>query len=709
MFKIVLVLLSLTFMSSTIAEVHCENSGDGENFQKCVQLPPQNELTIATNPCPNRQEGQESVILENSGATLDTPLSCLQDDIYGDMNKKDTPNKQQVVKEYAKQCKRKAKAYKKAVFKKLLKKFKLGQAFQALVKSKKKISKSKINNGRKKKVGIDLTAAELEAMSQSELNSYILEKLNEKVPGLSEAVGKISSSQAGLSKGFHENETIPLNIVVEAKGKSGCTVNVDKVPERGTFIPKICKYCKGSDLKNSFVDDCSYMKSTSFSEKEALNIMDSSTRKKSNYCQSNMDTANSDMRDIDALTNKICDIAQNGLLPDFDIETTRNLYNDKTPNLAEKRGQFIQKYIQKKIQKDCQMEAVPEWLSNANQFASRIRVSHPNYEGNNTKGDYGPSPYANAQQQQDEIQNFEKTMKKEKLALKSKKDEATAQLTVKKEKVQILYREANILSEKYKQLKGQLESQTDIGKMNQLSAALSTVSNSIHDIYNSMDNIEQEKNDLQQQVIGYASRIQKYSESSIENKIKLLKSYYSEKNSNQNINKKEWDKKLFNDFKMVKISGRAVQDPGLPSIEDGLSPKVSIALNAMIKLDQFTCTMEPITTYKSKLSGSLKLLGKVGLAIASPVVLAGAGLATLAMAPITTTATLFCNGCQKPGKKMPRWMMIGNPFALDLRKGWPKRIKRDIKGGVETYFDLGGALRIRKTDKETTLHRLEDF
>jgi hypothetical protein len=258
-------------------------------------------------------------------------------------------------------------------------------------------------------------------------------------------------------------------------------------------------------------------------------------------------------------------------------------------------------------------------------------------------------------------------------------------------------------------LKAQLESETDVIKMNQLSAVLSTVSNSIHDIFNSMDNLEQEKSDLQQQVLGYFSRIQKYSDSSIESKKMLLRSYYSERNSNPNIDKKEWDKKLFNEFKMVRISGRALEDYGLPSIEDGLSPKVSLALNAMVKLDQFTCTMNPIETHRSKLSGSLKILGKIGLAIASPVVLAAEAAVSVAMAPVTTTATLFCDGCQKFGKKMPRWMMIGNPFVLDLRKGWPKRFKRDVKNGVEIYFDLGGALKIKRSDKKVTIHKLEDF
>ncbi|MCO4793783.1 MAG: hypothetical protein KC493_08730 [Bacteriovoracaceae bacterium] len=706
---IYLLCFSLSF--SGVAGVHCQNTSteDGDDFQKCHNYQEDNNSERRASPCPDPNKVEDNKVLSESGISSDSPLTCNDDDLFEGIKKEDRPNKKQLVKEYTKQCKKKAKKYKKAVFKKLLKQFKLGQAFQALFKRKKNIYKARAKSARRQNVSADLDPSELENMSQKEINDHIMNKLDQKVPGLKDAVSKMTSQDQGLSEGFHETETIPMNIVVDKKGRNACTVNVESAPEREPYSPEQCEFCQGKDIKNSFVDDCAYMTASNFSESDALKVVNSNSRKRTDYCQPSMENRNSDMGQIDSMAKNLCDIAKKGLAPDFDIETTRNLYNDKTENLAGKRGEFIQNYLRKKIKKDCELEDEPDWLSDKESFANKVRVSHPSYEGLNKSGDYGPNPYATEDQQQKEVENLGKTMKSEKENLIAKRDKKLAKISSIKSNLEAINSDIAALNNKYSELKVELEKTTEVGKMNLIYKDISTVSNSIHDLHNSQDRLDQDVNDSQQMIQGFNERIRKYSDIRIQRKQEQLSAYYKDKKENPSFSKAEWDKKLFNDFKMVRISGKAVEDHGIPSIEDGLSPELSVALNAMIRMDQFTCTMEPITTHKTKFSGALKVLGKVGLAIASPIVLGvGTGLA-VAASPITTTASLFCQGCGKPGSTMPRWMMFGNPRALNLKKGWPKRLKKDIGNGVETYFNLGGALKIKKGDREYTEHSFDEF
>jgi hypothetical protein len=700
------VLLLLTFHFNLKAEVLC-SSESSDGFSKCHQV---NSISAATEPCPGSTvETADNNILDHEGITEDTPVTCNDEDLFKGLKKEDQPSRDELIKDYTKQCKQKAKKYKKAVFKKMMKEMKLGQAFQALLKKKKNIYKAKATNGKRQKVSADLSPEEMDGMSQQELNDYIMEKLNEKVPGLKEAVDKTKNETSVLSPGFHESETIPMNIVVEKNGKQACTVNVEKAPEKEHFNPKPCEFCKGKDVKNSFVDDCSYMTSGNFSESDALKIVGASENKRTDFCQPNMENKNTDMGQINNMAKELCDIAKKGLVPDFDIETTRNLYNDKTENLASKRGEFIQKYLKDKVKKDCDIEETPEWLEDSEEFANRVRVKHPEYEGRDKKGDYGPNPYASEETQEQEIENLAKTIEKEKQNLVQKRDQKQIEINNFKSQKEIVAKDIAQLKEKYNELQAELSKTTEIGKINMIYQDLSVITNGIHDLHNSQDNLDQKINDNLKEVEGLGERISSYSETRIKRKQEMLKAFYQDKKNNPNHSKEEWDKKLFNEFKMVRISGKAVEDHGVPSIDEGLTPELSMALNALVKLDQFTCSMEPISTHKNKISGTLKVLGKVGLAIASPVVV-GVGIgASIVASPFTTTASLFCQGCGKPGQTMPRWMMFGNPRALDLKKGWPKRLKKDVGDGIDAYFNLGGLLKIKKGDRVTTVHELDAY
>ena len=106
-----------------------------EGFSSCQVI---SSDSPTTDPCSNgRSETENNQAMEHAGIQEDTPVTCDDDDLFKGLSKSERPSKKELVKDYTKQCKKKAKQYKRAVFKKMLKQFKLGQAFQALFKKKK--------------------------------------------------------------------------------------------------------------------------------------------------------------------------------------------------------------------------------------------------------------------------------------------------------------------------------------------------------------------------------------------------------------------------------------------------------------------------------------------------------------------------------------------------------------------------------------------
>ena len=205
--------------------------------------------------------------------------------------------------------------------------------------------------------------------------------------------------------------------------------------------------------------------------------------------------------------------------------------------------------------------------------------------------------------------------------------------------------------------------------------------------------------DLDQQIVSYESRL-KVIDGQNKAKIELLTKYYQEKNTvgDAGLDHKQWDDRLFNDFKMVRITGKAVEDDTYDGESKNLPPAVKIALNAMAEVEQFTCVVEPIRTSKNNIKGVLKGGLKVVTAIASPVVaLSAIGVAAVA-APVTGLLSFFCEGCGKPGN-IPPVLRFANPRLLSFKKSARKAFKRDLKAAWKSYINWGGLLKT-KYDKD---------
>src|SRR5690554_7612651 len=114
------------------------------------------------------------------------------------------------------------------------------------------------------------------------------------------------------------------------------------------------------------------MVNANFSEKQArelvgANAVKDKTLQKDSHYNHDMSGVSNDMSEINKTVTKLCRLAKEGLAPDFRIETTRNEYNDKTQDLALKRGEFTQKYIYAELTKKdgpCILSAndeIPDW------------------------------------------------------------------------------------------------------------------------------------------------------------------------------------------------------------------------------------------------------------------------------------------------------------------------------------------------------------
>jgi hypothetical protein len=367
-------------------------------------------------------------------------MSCDNDSIGG-LSKKSTKEKNEIKEEYKKQCKAKAKAYKKALMGNLLKKGKIGQLVQVLFKKKKYKAKTDASFRMESKID----ANHFESMSDQEIEKQLLDELQKEfVKQQKEAGGDGSlnlkelaleaSKSPQFTKGFHEIESVPLEVMAKTEGDKFCSIEVENYPDQKEFKPEKCDFCVEKNISSSFTNDCSYMVNSQYSEDKAKKLL--GFKNKNDYCNNSMEGEENNLTDVDTMIDRICQIAQSGLRPEFTIETSRNLYNDKTPKLAAKRGEFIQKYIREELMngkdpsghKRCDLgEETPDWLQ-ANEFKEAVKVTHPFYEGAK-EGDYGPSPYASGDDQKKEIDKFQKTLSHEKSQIQNKLAQALAQKT----------------------------------------------------------------------------------------------------------------------------------------------------------------------------------------------------------------------------------------------------------------------------------------
>ena len=681
--------LSLTMVAPSFAEVVCLEQDGASNMSQC---------SIMSSTDPAECSAQSNAILEHTAAEQAT-MSCSDEKI---LKANSSSNVATIKKEYEKLCKKKAKAYKRALMGNLLRKGKVGQLLQAFF-SKKRYSFSR-QDDIEAKAKID--AHVFQGKSEQEVEDMILYEL-QKESGISDlkALAKEASKSPEFQLGYHQEETVPVNVIAKTDENDFCEVKVDSLPKYTEAPIKKCEFCVEKNISSSFTNDCSYMINDQLSEEQALKLV--GAKKKTDYCNNSMVGEKNDLSEVETMIDRICDIAKSGMKPEFAIQTSRNLYSDKTIKLAAKRGEFIQKYIRDQLlngqqngQKRCDLEdEMPEWLESAENFAQAVKVSHPYYEGAK-EGDYGPSPYAKTESEQKaEIDKFRKTLMFEKKELSTKNANAIAEKKKIEEENIKLDKKIKDLTASYNKKKKELEKINEINEqVFEREAELKRIGDTVAQLYTTKNLNRQSLSDLDLQITSLNKGLASF-DSEADKKVTLLRQYYDEKNSyGDGLDLNAWDEKLFNSFKMVRISGRAVKDNPLGIDPAFMTPAVRIALNALVEIENYTCVVQPIETHKTSIKGVLKGGLKVVTVLTLPVVALAAGAGTVAAFPFTTLGSFFCEGCGTPGN-IPPALRFANPRALDLSKSSRRHFALDVKKGLKGYITWGGLLSTRK-DKE---------
>lgn len=675
--------LLIAFYSLTLkAELIC-NEGDG--FQSCSQQQVAEPQKCAEEPHP---------ILQSTGQAMQ-PMICDNQEVIGSSEKDDVEDRRH---EYEKLCKKKAKAYKKALMKNLMSKGKVGQWMQVLFHKKKFKAKDEGLKSKDKNQLIDIDPAKFAGMKPEEVENYLLDEIEKNLvkdyphmKGLKERSKQLAQDPS-FAKSYDEPETVPLNLMVKTKNKNSCKVDVPEQPKAVSYTPKDCRFCEEKNIASSFTNDCSYMVGKELPENAALAMMGNESREQ--YCNHDMSGEQNDMKEVDELAKTLCDIATDkdnlNVQPEFLIETSRNLYRDKTPQLADKRGQFIQKYLFDKLSKQCPVDEKPEWLNSFDDFSKVVQRKSPEYVGAK-EGDYGPSPYAAAGAEQDEnIKNFEETLRLEKKKLEDKKTASQTEVTKISSDMKALDADLKKDKDLYTKLSAELS------RVKVIDQALFDKKKNLEDLYNKISAAQEKRNlllqqesDLKKELGGYEKRLSGIDQKNA-SRVSLLKEYYQEKNEKGSVDTKAWDEKLFNDFKMVRISGKLKPTPKVSPDEQRLPPSVKIALQAAVDIQDFTCVVEPIKTHKTTLNGVLKGVGKVGMALTLPVVAVGGLAVGLATSPVSWAASYMCSGCGDPGNVPP--VLTFNPRFWSLKAPFKKETWRDAGEAMNGYISLGGRL-----------------
>jgi len=752
-----LLLLVFTFHSSAYGFYECANVEGSETMLACTETNDNqgnNSQTLNSSGCGQSENPSKTNIdnledVANAVVEQQEPVNYChldQNFVGEDMSKRDM---RKLRRKLHKQCKKKAKAYKKEVAKNLLSQGKIWQALQARLKSKRGIIGGKRKNTKNKSQRLELDVDEeaISKMSKEEFSAYMLGRLKEQMPNLDALIEQSKNSDNAFTGSLADKEVFPMNVVIKTGGGNHCVMKSPDFPQ-DEFEAKECEFCEVKEMQDNFSNDCSYMigkknnkdkklhgdsslKYSTLSEDEARSMMGISTARSSDksdpLCNKEMDGVDNKMSELHQTAIRLCDMANNGQSPDLTIQATRNLYNDYTEDLAQKRGEFTQKYLYKRLKDDCQLDVMPSWLEDEDSFQNVVKVEHPEYlRPGNKEGNYGPSPYAQGTEQEKEIEYLKETLEKEKEELLAEREKYASELS--KEQALLSELDAQLNKKPKKKVSDDnvkeagLKAQYQFYKnknTNYRRNNLMEYAPLMNQILSNAESAISEKHISEQKISDLTTKIasidqilnSKYQKVNNEfPQVKLLGEYYEQKNAGT-LDKEEFDKKLFNQFKMSRIKWGPVSDNPFGIPDEMVTPELALALKSILKINQYTCQLQPMETKKLTVGGILKFPLKVamgGLAIAGGAVV---GAAAIAISPITTLGSFasWCAGCADPGSKMPdffrfgNWRMFGG--VIDTVKSPSKR--KALLKDVNTFIGLGGKLNVYK-DSDITEHTLNE-
>ncbi|NDG83798.1 MAG: hypothetical protein EBX52_02025 [Proteobacteria bacterium] len=685
---------------------HCEKSRT-PGLETCIEYKNSNRKKCLPNSQPGNFEDLKDLI-----STPISPDFCSEND-WKLANERDAKEIRKIEKNLKQECRAKAKEFKKAVLNDLIENHRFGQALKVLLKRKR--YRSGVLDGTQEANTIKIDGTDLDKMSTQDLNLMVQTEIGKLYPGIVKKAEETLKKNPSFQYGFHENERVPINLMLKTEG-GACVSKLNDLEPVKPFEPKECRFCKVQPVKNNFVNDCSYMVGKDFPQSKADELIGSNDKNRKNFCQKSLEKGpDSDMADIDAAANQICDIAKQGMDPDFSIQTSRNLYPDLTPDLAEKRGAFIQKYIRNKLLDGCKLLTVPEWLSKEDEFSKKVKWSPPYYDGAKP-GDYGPDPNAPKELRDQEGVRLRNTLQKE----KSEIEKRIANLS---DEIALLRKEADLHDGNLKKAYSDYSSvqnrvSNDPGEdakswrtiQSEAMKDSRAIVDRVEDILELRNSTLQKISDLDTEKKSLALELSKHSDSVIQAKTEALRQYYQEKDTNGNDPGfyQKWDQALFNDFKMVRITGKAAKNSAQMATSTELDPKLDVMLNLIARVDEYSCVIDPIETKSLTLKGYAKGAGQFVMGSLALTGYALGGTAFAGVAIINSFLSLVCiGGCGQPGNQLPKWRLVGNLFHVG-NKSQRQHIWHRIKEKTGDFITVGGKLRLN-TDNYKNVNTYNDF
>ncbi|MBA2405600.1 MAG: hypothetical protein H0V66_12560, partial [Bdellovibrionales bacterium] len=278
--KFFAIVIIMVINLNAYAEVACTGE---DQYQQCYEMP-------TADPTTSCEETNKVVAHTTSNQE---PFICDNQSLVGSGKSEDEVD--EAIKEYTKQCKKKAKAYKKALMKNLFNKGKIGQLVQALFKKKK--YETEVKNGKGKNQTVDLDPGMMQDKSEQEIEDYILSEL-EKKSGIKDLKAKalLAKEKPEFKLGFHEAENVPLNVMVQTKKKQSCKVEVSKLGDLVEAPLEKCEFCVEKNITGSFTNDCAYMVNKNLKAADAQKLVGSS--KITDYCNHDMAGVENDMSEV---------------------------------------------------------------------------------------------------------------------------------------------------------------------------------------------------------------------------------------------------------------------------------------------------------------------------------------------------------------------------------------------------------------------------
>jgi len=274
--KLILTLMVVwSFSFTTVANENCTTDEEGvttckedllENTNKVVHCGKEDTSAIpGLNQLLEHEKFAQSNIMNPPLKFCDKNMS-----LNGEKLTKKQRNKR--IRKLNRQCRKKAREYKRSVAKKLFKKLKFKQAIQALLNSSKKISNTKKvrsrfgtrwRNTKKTKLDLQLLAEDVEGVTAEEFSGNLIKKIREMYPEIDKLTAMAKNPKGAFTGSFDQKESYPINVLVKTKKGQSCMMKSPDLPKHEE--PKIddCYSCSNPEQQNNFTNDCSYMVNSS--------------------------------------------------------------------------------------------------------------------------------------------------------------------------------------------------------------------------------------------------------------------------------------------------------------------------------------------------------------------------------------------------------------------------------------------------------------